>query len=303
VMIERGGPFIEPAGVPGIAKSKAVDVEMVAELVAEGAQKGSKRGDLLANGRSHPDPDEHCRGMVVPKKLGRGALPDAQGSGGQHPDAAGPDLVKVGGRGEKLRGRAANVREGFRLHGRLDGPGNSRKSPIFWQRKCFQSITADKEFAISLAWWRVGQHPEFYFALNQRFALGVILARRLGSRCAGAKSMAFAAAGKPLNWCGNLPSCFWTFFSSRLMAARMLRNPPAVVYRRAGIGFDGNASKNFESCSGSGKDLDAVTWRCASSQGRRADGVVLPIHDLGHRFWRLLPYVDNPGVGRFAREE
>jgi hypothetical protein len=188
-MIERGGAFIEAAGVPGIAKSKAVDVEMVAELVAEGAQKGSKRGDLLANGRSHPDPDEHRRGMVVPKKLGRGALPDAQGSGGQHPDAAGPDLVKVGGRGEKLRGRAANVREGVRLHGRLDGPGNSRKSPIFWQRKCFQSITADKEFAISLAWWRVGQHPEFYFAPNQRFALGVILGRRVGSRCAESKTL------------------------------------------------------------------------------------------------------------------
>jgi hypothetical protein len=172
VVIERGGAFIEAAGVPGIAEPKPVDVEMVAELVAEGAQKGSKRGDLLANGRSHPDADEHRRGVVVPKKLDRGVLPDAQGSGGKHPDSARLDLVKIGGRGEKLRGRAANVREGFRLHGRLDGPGNSRKSPIPWQRQCLQSITVDKKFAIFLAWWSVGQHPKFYFAPNPRLSLG-----------------------------------------------------------------------------------------------------------------------------------
>ena len=182
MVIEGSGAFIEAARVPGIAKSKALEVEMVAELVAEGAQKGSKRSDLLANGRSHPHPDDHRRWVVVPKELRRGVLPDAQGSGGQHPDVACPDLVKIRGRGEKLRGRPANVRDGFRLHGRLDGPGNSRKSPILWQRQCLQSITADKQFTIFLAWWRVGQHPRFYFAPNRRFSLGSS-SHGLRSRC------------------------------------------------------------------------------------------------------------------------
>ena len=183
MVIEGSGAFIKAAGVPGITKSKPVEVEMVAELVAEGAQKGSKRGDLFANGRSHPDPDEHCRWVVVPKKLGRGALPDAQRSGGQQPDGACADLVKVGGRCEKLRGRPANFRDGFRLHSGLDGRGNSRKSPIPWQRQCLQSITVDKKFAIFLAWWSVRQHPRLYSAIDGGFsprppALPTIACRR-----------------------------------------------------------------------------------------------------------------------------
>jgi hypothetical protein len=58
MVIERGGAFVEAARVPGIAKSKTVEVQMMAELMTESAQKRSERGDLFANGRSHPDPDQ-----------------------------------------------------------------------------------------------------------------------------------------------------------------------------------------------------------------------------------------------------
>lgn len=61
MVIERGGAFVEAARVPGIAKSKTVEVQMMAELMTERAQKRSERSDLFANGRSHPDPDQHRR--------------------------------------------------------------------------------------------------------------------------------------------------------------------------------------------------------------------------------------------------
>ena len=163
MVIERGGAFVEAARVPGIAKSKTVEVQMMAELMTESAQKRSERGDLFANGRSHPDPDQHCRWVVVSEKLDRGVFPDAQGSSGKHSDGASPDLVKIGGGCEKLCARSANVCDGIGLHCRLDGLGNSRQSPISWQRECLQPVTVGKEFAIFLAWWRVGQHPKIYW--------------------------------------------------------------------------------------------------------------------------------------------
>jgi hypothetical protein len=42
---------------------------MVAELVAQRAQKRSERGDFLAHCRSHPHADEHRVGRVVPEEL------------------------------------------------------------------------------------------------------------------------------------------------------------------------------------------------------------------------------------------
>src|SRR5882762_10475883 len=169
MVIERGGAFVEAARVPGIAKSKTVEVQMMAELMTESAQKRSERGDLFANCRSHPDPDQHRRWVVVSEKLDRGVFPDAQGSSGKHSDGASPDLVKIGGGCEKLCAGSTNVCDGIRLHCRLDGLGNSRQSPISWQRECLQPVTVGKEFAIFLAWWRVGQHPKAYSAINRSF--------------------------------------------------------------------------------------------------------------------------------------
>jgi hypothetical protein len=43
---------------------------------------------------------------------------------------------------------------------------------------------------------------------------------------------AFAADCKPIKSFCNLPNCFLTFFSSRLMAASMLMDPPQLIYLR-----------------------------------------------------------------------
>jgi hypothetical protein len=109
MVIERSGAFVEAARVPGIAKSKTVEVQMMAELMTKSAQKRSEGGDLFANGRSHPDPDQHRRWVVVSEKLDRGVFPDAQGSSGKHSEGASPDLVKIGGGCEKLCAGSANV--------------------------------------------------------------------------------------------------------------------------------------------------------------------------------------------------
>jgi hypothetical protein len=124
MVIERGRALVEATSVPRVAKSKTLEVKMMAELMAQSAQKRSERGDLLANGRSHPDPNQHRRWVVVSEKLDRGVFPDAQGSGGKHADGACPDLVKIGGGCEKLCARPANVSDRIRLHCQLNASGN-----------------------------------------------------------------------------------------------------------------------------------------------------------------------------------
>jgi hypothetical protein len=125
MVIERGGAFVEAARVPGIAKSKTVEVQMMAELMTESAQKRSERGDLFANCRSHPDPDQHRRWVVVSEKLDRGVFPDAQGSSGKHSDGASPDLVKIGGGCEKLCARSTSASDRIRLHRQLNASSNA----------------------------------------------------------------------------------------------------------------------------------------------------------------------------------
>jgi hypothetical protein len=47
---------------------------------------------------------------------------------------------------------------------------------------------------------------------------------------------AFAAALTPLNCRSNLLTCFSSFLSSRLIAARMFMNPPGEIYLNQGRG-------------------------------------------------------------------
>src|SRR5258708_2953405 len=94
-VVQRGGALVESAGVPGIGKPESLKVEVMAELMAEGAQERSERRDVLANRCSHPDADEHGITAVVAEKFRRRVFPDAQGPGCKHADAAPGNLVKV----------------------------------------------------------------------------------------------------------------------------------------------------------------------------------------------------------------
>ena len=83
MVIERGRSFIESPRVPRIRES--LEVQMVAKFVTQGTQEGSKRGDLLAYRRFHPDADKNGVGVVVAEKLGCPSLSDTEGSGGENP--------------------------------------------------------------------------------------------------------------------------------------------------------------------------------------------------------------------------
>jgi hypothetical protein len=94
-VVQGGGALVEATRVPGIGKPESLKVQVMAELMAKGAQERSERRDLLANRRSHPDADEHRIRMVVAEKFRGRVFPDAKGPGGKHADAAPRYLVKV----------------------------------------------------------------------------------------------------------------------------------------------------------------------------------------------------------------
>jgi len=70
MMVQSSRSLIKAACVPRVRKVELLEIEMMAELVAEGAQERSEGCDLLPHCRPHPDPDHHGFGSVVPEKLG-----------------------------------------------------------------------------------------------------------------------------------------------------------------------------------------------------------------------------------------
>ena len=86
-MIKSGGSFVKSASVPRITELKLLEIEMVAELVTQRAQKRAERSNLPAHCRPHLHPDQHGFGTVVAKELGRPILADSQRSRRQHSHA------------------------------------------------------------------------------------------------------------------------------------------------------------------------------------------------------------------------
>jgi hypothetical protein len=96
-MVECGGALIEAARMRRVPETEPLVVEVVAELVAECAEKRTERGDLPANGCPHPDADQFLLRMVVPEKLGSPtALADPEWAGGENPNLRAANSVEVG---------------------------------------------------------------------------------------------------------------------------------------------------------------------------------------------------------------
>ena len=55
MVIENARPFVETPRVPRVQKAELLEVEMMTEFVAEGAQEGAERSDFLANRSPRPD--------------------------------------------------------------------------------------------------------------------------------------------------------------------------------------------------------------------------------------------------------
>ena len=58
VVIERSSALVEAACMPRLTPREALAIEVMAELVAESAQKRTVRGDLFLDGGPHPETDE-----------------------------------------------------------------------------------------------------------------------------------------------------------------------------------------------------------------------------------------------------
>jgi hypothetical protein len=77
-VVQGGGALIKATRVPGIGEWESVKVEVMAELMAKGAQARSERRDLLADRRSHPEADGRIR-VIIAEKFRCRIFPDAKG--------------------------------------------------------------------------------------------------------------------------------------------------------------------------------------------------------------------------------
>jgi hypothetical protein len=94
MVVQCSGALVKTACMPRVSESEPLKIKMVTELVAEGAQERSERGDLFPNRRSHPYPDQHAFGSVVSKKLYSPVFANPQRSRCEHPDTADVDVVE-----------------------------------------------------------------------------------------------------------------------------------------------------------------------------------------------------------------
>lgn len=86
-MVQDSRPLVETARVPGIVESEQFEVQVMAELVAERAQKCSERGGLLQDRRSEPHADLlRFRIMVSEKLRAPAAFADPERSCREHPN-------------------------------------------------------------------------------------------------------------------------------------------------------------------------------------------------------------------------
>src|SRR5262249_55013215 len=102
--VEQGSPFVEPPRVPGVPKSEAVEIEMVAELVAKRVQESSERGDLLAYRGFSPDADHERTRMIVAEKFADGGFSDLTRLRGKYAHTAFWHVIKARSDMQKLRG-------------------------------------------------------------------------------------------------------------------------------------------------------------------------------------------------------
>ncbi len=96
MVVERTCPLIETSSMPRVLKSKAMEVEMMAELMTQRTQKSSEGSDLLANRRFCPHADQHRRRVIVAKEFRRRVFPNAKRSSGKNADWARRDVVEIG---------------------------------------------------------------------------------------------------------------------------------------------------------------------------------------------------------------
>ena len=88
MVVQRSGALVKTACMPRVKESEPLKIEMVAELVAEGAEERSERGHLFPHRRASPHADQHALGSIVSKKFCNRVFPNSQRSGCKYADTA-----------------------------------------------------------------------------------------------------------------------------------------------------------------------------------------------------------------------
>ena len=69
MVIEDGHAMVEPTRMPGVIEP--VEIQMMAKLVAQGAQEGAEGCDFFPNSRPRPDSNGFCVRVIIPEKFSR----------------------------------------------------------------------------------------------------------------------------------------------------------------------------------------------------------------------------------------
>ena len=75
MMVKNRGSFVETACVPRVGKVEFLEIEMMAEFMAQRTQERAEGRDLFPYRRSHPHSDRHRLRSVVSEELHRPLFP------------------------------------------------------------------------------------------------------------------------------------------------------------------------------------------------------------------------------------
>jgi hypothetical protein len=95
MMVKRSGSLVEAASVPRVRESETLKIQMVAELVTEGAEECPEGRDLLADSRPHPHADQHGFWSVVSEQFARPVFTDSKRSGSKYANPALGNFVEL----------------------------------------------------------------------------------------------------------------------------------------------------------------------------------------------------------------
>lgn len=132
-VVEGAGSFVEPPRVPGIWEAELSEIQMMAEFVAERAQKSAERRDFLPHRRAHPYPNQHFIGAVVSEPFAGPAFPNPQRPGRQDADATFRDSIEFRHFGEGLITTLSHRRCVSVQHGEFNGMCDLNEAPILLQ--------------------------------------------------------------------------------------------------------------------------------------------------------------------------
>ncbi len=132
VVVERSSTLVKAACVPRLGPPETLAVEVMAKLVAEGAQERAEGGDLFPDGGPHPQTDDHRFGIVVAEQLDRTAFADSKRAGSKYSDHGPTNLEETRCNRSKLCTCLSNGRGSAALHGGSDKLGRRLQPVVLW---------------------------------------------------------------------------------------------------------------------------------------------------------------------------